>query len=421
METLTLRLKTEVDKLKKDGISDSSILNHLKEYLQITLLNYIYNSTKYSDLVMYGGSVLRICHNLPRMSEDLDFQTNRNLDIDKLSDDIKKYFKNDFGFDVEIYERGNPQRTSTLTLKFPIVKNLGLSDVRYEKINLRVDINFFEGTDLFEKEKIPIVKGNFSFLINTYTLPTLMASKIVAILKRDKRNVNGQESSSKPRDIYDLLWYLEKQVIPNLEYVNELMKPKEYKNVLELFDDINLRVANLSDNVFESDLASFFYYPVEFQSWFKNWRERFLSLMDTYSILEVKDLIKIRKYVEFFSDNVTYSFVFSTTGGKKVVFNFVLSDYWFEYKDKQIGTGYRIKKIEDKVEKAEEFKDLDFEYVGLFYKKILEYLERNDNIVTKDIFRSRLIRTTANNLDITTQIVLNKRTLERIKLEDLLL
>ncbi len=421
MDTLIPRLKAEVEKFKKQDISDSAILNHLKEYLQIIVLNYIYNSKEYSDLVMYGGSVLRIGYELPRMSEDLDFQTSKNINLDKLSENVKNYFKDTFSFDIEISERNNPQGTSTLTLKFPVIEKLDLPDIPYKKLNLKMDINFFEGAKSFGTEKLSIVKDDFSFLISTYPLSTLMASKIVAVLQRGERNINGEESKCKPRDVYDLLWYLEKGTIPSLEYVNAKIGKDKYRNILELFDDVNFRVSNLADNAFENDLASFFYHPIEFQSWFRNWRERFLSLLSNYSLMEVDDLIKIRKFVEPFSDNVTYAFIFSTKEDKKVAFSFTLSDYWFEFKDIQIDKGHRVKEIEDKTEEGTEFNDLDFEYIGLLYKKIMKYLKENNNVVTKELFKSKAIRTTARNLDIEKQIVLNKRTLEKVELGDMLM
>ena len=48
--------------------------NVLKEKLQLYVLNFIYNHSKYNDWIMYGGSALRICHGLDRMSVDLNFE-----------------------------------------------------------------------------------------------------------------------------------------------------------------------------------------------------------------------------------------------------------------------------------------------------------------------------------------------------------
>ena len=48
--------------------------NILKEELQFYILNFIYHHPEYSNWIMYGGSALRICHDLNRMSVDLDFE-----------------------------------------------------------------------------------------------------------------------------------------------------------------------------------------------------------------------------------------------------------------------------------------------------------------------------------------------------------
>ena len=47
--------------------------NLLKEYLQILSLSFIYSQKEYQSLIFYGGSCLRHCFGLPRLSEDLDF------------------------------------------------------------------------------------------------------------------------------------------------------------------------------------------------------------------------------------------------------------------------------------------------------------------------------------------------------------
>jgi len=421
MDTLTPKLKIEVEKLKKDGVSESSTINHLKEYLQIATLNYIYNSKKYSSMVMYGGSVLRICHDLPRMSEDLDFQTNKKMDIKEIAKDIEKYYESEFGFNITTTVREGNSGTKTLYLKFLVVKELELSGVTYEKIKLRIDINFFDRVEKFKREKRSIVKDKYSFLINTYTLSTLMASKIVAILRRKKRNIKGKESQCKPRDIYDLLWYLDRKIVPNMEYIKGFPNLEEYTNVLKLFDAVSLRVSNFQDDTFEDDLASFFYNPAEFQAWFRDWRVRFVSLISGYSFIEVGDLVSIGKGEAPLSENIIYWFRFDSSGNKRVRFSFTLSDYWFIYKDSQISSGHRDSGIEEKVENKKGYKDLDFEYIGLFYKKIQDYLSKNERVISKTIFNSKVIRTTADKLNVEKQILLNKRTIEKVSLEDLMI
>ncbi|MBU0579152.1 nucleotidyl transferase AbiEii/AbiGii toxin family protein [Patescibacteria group bacterium] len=49
------------------------VRNLLKESLQYYVLNYVYNSAYAEQLLFKGGTCLRFCFDLPRLSEDLDF------------------------------------------------------------------------------------------------------------------------------------------------------------------------------------------------------------------------------------------------------------------------------------------------------------------------------------------------------------
>ena len=53
--------------------------NALKEVLQYYVLNFIYHHSEYKNWIMYGGSALRICHGLDRMSVDLDFEVEHKI------------------------------------------------------------------------------------------------------------------------------------------------------------------------------------------------------------------------------------------------------------------------------------------------------------------------------------------------------
>ncbi|MEW6103904.1 MAG: nucleotidyl transferase AbiEii/AbiGii toxin family protein [bacterium] len=54
------------------------IRNYLKEHLQLYILDFVYNRSYGKELIFTGGSCLRFCFGLNRVSEDLDF--------DRLSD-----------------------------------------------------------------------------------------------------------------------------------------------------------------------------------------------------------------------------------------------------------------------------------------------------------------------------------------------
>ena len=71
-------LKTVLD--QNQNKNSLYLRNLLKEQLQFYLLNYIYTSQYGDTFIFKGGTCLRVCFDLPRLSEDLDF------DVEDFSD-----------------------------------------------------------------------------------------------------------------------------------------------------------------------------------------------------------------------------------------------------------------------------------------------------------------------------------------------
>src|SRR3989338_10134495 len=67
------RLKKIVEELRSRRATDQEILNTVREYLQTLILKIIYQSPAGAALSFMGGTCLRICYNMKRYSEDLDF------------------------------------------------------------------------------------------------------------------------------------------------------------------------------------------------------------------------------------------------------------------------------------------------------------------------------------------------------------
>ena len=89
-EQILALLKTTLDDLGlRDGIGAETKRNYLKEGLQYLVLNFIYHHPEYSQWIMYGGSALRICHGLDRMSVDLDFEVSHPISV-KFLEELKK-------------------------------------------------------------------------------------------------------------------------------------------------------------------------------------------------------------------------------------------------------------------------------------------------------------------------------------------
>ena len=80
----------------KDITNRTYLRNLLKEELQVFVLYFIYTG-KHKDLIFTGGTCLRKFYNLPRLSEDLDFDIkDKDFDFLKFQSDLKNYFIKDY-------------------------------------------------------------------------------------------------------------------------------------------------------------------------------------------------------------------------------------------------------------------------------------------------------------------------------------
>lgn len=207
--------------------------NLLKEYLQIVVLDFIYSHPVYSQLLFYGGSALAHCFDLQRLSEDLDFiDESKKIKPAKLAKDLEEYF---------LMRTDLPVRTAVqkfrVHLKFSILRDLGLS-TREETDDLFLKVEVYSQFDFCESYKTdirPIFKYNRSVLIKTLDPATLMATKVRAILLRKWEKTDKQGNTTvkvKGRDYFDLLWYLQKGIQPNLSCIEDVESMKELKEKL---------------------------------------------------------------------------------------------------------------------------------------------------------------------------------------------
>jgi len=227
---------------KNKNVSGSYLRNLLKERLQKIALSYIYNS-KYASLIFKGGSCLRICFDLPRLSEDLDFDYENKFATQEFFKEISNYFLKEQNFpelETQIY----PHR---LYLKFPVLHQLQVaSPSESDKLFLKIELNPAEKC-LYKTEKQPYLKDGFSFLINRYSLPDLMSGKINAVLNRSWFKGKKNEITVKGRDYFDLYWYLQNKIIPNYNCIPE-------KNI---WSEVKKRVKTIKSKDLEYDLLNF--------------------------------------------------------------------------------------------------------------------------------------------------------------------
>lgn len=242
---------------KNKGKTSSLFLrNLLKEALQIYTLNFIYGSAYGEKFIFKGGTCLRLCFDLPRLSEDLDFDIKdyQEFNVEKFCDDLKDYFTKQLQYkEIEIRIAGNRKQ---VFLKFPIMNQLGLAESKSKSniLFLRIDLNQTD-SGVFQEE-VSLYSGyDFNFIIKRYSLADLFASKIVAILQRTFRKGKKDLITFKGRDYFDLIWFLEKGVKPNFKRLGDIVKIQKRKDILEKLDD---KVEKVKEEYLKEDLLPLF-------------------------------------------------------------------------------------------------------------------------------------------------------------------
>ena len=424
-EQISTILKRKLDDLAAYGSLDAETRrNALKEELQFYVLNFIYHHTEYNSWIMYGGSSLRIIHGLDRMSVDLDFEISHAITekfLGELKKDVEDHFTNTYGAGADFLTvkittgRG-------LILKFHVGEELS-SGHPSKQVYVKIDLNHFVAPKTVT-ERRPINRDQLSFVIITYNMSSLMASKLAAIFLRGTRGVGEATYEEKGRDIYDLLWYMNKKVVPDFDYL--IAKGIDAKDPRALFDKLTLQINKVSDKNLEQDLEPLFVDKTYIKNWLKNWRESYLRLLEEYKIRTIKELESVGIHQDFRTDTFSFVYWYNTEDGGSVRIVYNLSEYWiiFGEGNLQIETD---KKLEGKfdfrsngVSSRPTPEDKLKQYATLFYQKTEKYFKKTNGVMLGDAIITKVIRMTADNLNQKEQIVLNKSALLSCELDDLL-
>jgi len=419
-EQITTILKRKLEDLATYGGLDAETRrNALKEELQYYVLNFIYHHPEYGSWIMYGGSALRIIHGLDRMSVDLDFEVSHAV-TEKFLEELKKEIEEHF---LNTYGAGSDFMTAKITtgrgllLKFHVGEELSFGHPS-KQVHVKIDLNHFVAPKTVT-ERRPINRDQLSFVIITYNMSALMASKLAAIFLRGTRGVGDAVYEEKGRDIYDLLWYMGKKIVPDFDYL--IAKGIDAKDPRTLFDKLTLQMNKVSDRNLEQDLEQLFVDKTFIKNWLKNWRESYLRLLDEYKINTVIELENIGIHQDFHSDNFSFVYWYKTEEGRTVRIIYSISDYWIEFRDGDLPTKVNEKLVQlVEGNMKDQVSDKLKQYITLFYEKTEKYFKKTNRIMLGNIIATKLIRMTADNLNPKEQIVLNKSALLSCELDDLL-
>jgi predicted nucleotidyltransferase component of viral defense system len=264
--------------MKGSGLNNPTQRILLKEVLQSHVLHFLYNLKNYRNLNFYGGSCLRVVYQLNRMSEDIDMDNGNKISLDHLVEDIHNFFYTNLASDpiTSSFQRSQNQ-IFRITLKFPVLFALKLSQHHDENLHLKIEISQHAQKAIIEKT--PLVYYGKSFVPNHFSIETMMAGKILACLQRSFV-VGNTNTDFKARDFYDLLWLMQKNIEP---YREKLLEDGNLPESLsEIFDLLEERVNRINPDDLYRDLSPLFDDQYFIESWCENFKKNFQRFSQPY-------------------------------------------------------------------------------------------------------------------------------------------
>ena len=215
----------------------NEMVNALREILQSLALLGLWRAKFFEHAAFYGGTSLRILYGLDRFSEDIDFsllKSSTDFSFSSYAAALQNELES-FGFEVTVEVREENEGTAIqsaflkgntynqlMLIKAPDEILSGINRQTLMKVKLEVDTNPPPG---FNTE-MKYVFSPVQFAVRTYTLPSLFAGKVHALLFRKwKSRVKG-------RDWYDFAWYASHYPLLNLTHLEERMRQSGHYNDL---------------------------------------------------------------------------------------------------------------------------------------------------------------------------------------------
>jgi predicted nucleotidyltransferase component of viral defense system len=250
----------------------------LKEVLQAYVLDYLYNHTTYRRLNFYGGTCLHVVYGLNRLSEDLDFNNQANLDLSHLAENLAQYFQKSFGYsEASAKTQRGEGGILRVTLKFPVLSDLGVSPHASEALHLKVEVSQHEQVAIIQHT--PVLVYGRSLVAAHFSLETMMAGKMLACLERNfERGRSGAQI--KGRDFYDLLWFMQQRIQPLSEKLaRDGRQPYTVESAMQA---IKVKVTQIKRRDLAVDLLPMFEARQYIEAWLDAFHENFKEYVNGY-------------------------------------------------------------------------------------------------------------------------------------------
>lgn len=195
-----MKMEYLLEEAKELGLPLTKKRAILSEYLQTIILDSIYKSDFAKSMFFVGGTALRFFYNLPRFSEDLDFNT-PSIEMNSFNKILERVEMNlsleGFSPGISYKKRDNLVIAS---LNFPgVMREYGIINMRRGgDIMIKIEVNSPEWLLSTESHVLSLYGYNFSAIL--MSKGALLSEKLSALLSRRRG-----------RYIYDLLFMLRKK------------------------------------------------------------------------------------------------------------------------------------------------------------------------------------------------------------------
>ena len=229
--------------------------NELREISQKIILFALSQTSFFKNVAFYGGTCLRIFHNLDRFSENLDFQVlseDYNLRLDEYMSKCLNVLES-YGLNATVYSKPDYD-TGEVRRRYIKITHYDIANEYFGKISMNkeklVSIKIEISTKYIPGAKYEMNLLNSPMFSNVYCFDysSLFAGKLNALLTRNWRE------RTKGRDYFDYMFYLSHNVKFNLEYLKNKLRYSLDKETSSF--DLNDIKELLSNKFEESDFDS---------------------------------------------------------------------------------------------------------------------------------------------------------------------
>ena len=248
--------------------------NAVNEVMQRITLAGLSRGGFFKHAAFYGGTCLRLFHNLPRFSEDMDFsllEKRSDIHLENYFDAIKNEFKA-AGHEVEITKKDKKLfgRVESAFLK----ENTEVYDIKFNTkkiVKIKIELDTDPPLQFDTEQKLSLKPA--SFMTRCFTLPALYAGKMHALVYRNwQQRIKG-------RDWYDFEWYVRNRIPLDYNHLRERIREFNGEDVDKETFMLRLKekLANTSIDLVKKDVVGFVFSSSDLDIWSNDY---FLQIAD---------------------------------------------------------------------------------------------------------------------------------------------